>query len=89
LAGWWLNLREAKKPLIMFPYAWDFVGQEGVELLLGKKSGRESVMNKLNELGMDASRIDVDKLLLLIKEKALEKKSPVSDSDLKMLLKKL
>lgn len=89
VSGWWLNLRTVKKPLVMYPYAWDFVGQEGVELVLGKKSGRESVMNKLKELGVDPSKVDVDKLLLLIKEESLKRKSPISASDLKMLLKKM
>jgi isopropylmalate/homocitrate/citramalate synthase len=73
----------------MYPYAWDFVGQEGVELVLGKKSGRESVINKLKELGVDPSKIDVDKLLLIIKEESLKTKSPISDDDLKMILKKV
>ena len=89
VSGWWLNLRKVKKPLVMYPYAWDFVGQEGVELVLGKKSGRESVINKLKELGVDPSKVDVDKLLLLIKEESLKRKSLVSESDLKMLLKKM
>jgi isopropylmalate/homocitrate/citramalate synthase len=89
VAGWWLNLREVNKPLVMYPYTWDLVGQKGVQLILGKKSGRESVINKLKELGVDASKVDVDKLLLLIKEESLKRKSPISDDDLKMLLKKM
>lgn len=89
VAGWWLNLREIKKPLAMYPYAWDLVGQKGVELILGKKSGRESIMNKLKELGVDPAKVDVDKLLLLVKEESLKRKSSISDDDLKMLLKKV
>lgn len=86
VAAWWLNLKAANKPLVMYPYSWDFVGQEGVKLVLGKKSGRESIVNKLNELGIDSSKIDVDKLLMLVKEESLKKKSPVSDDDFKNLL---
>jgi isopropylmalate/homocitrate/citramalate synthase len=89
VAAWWLNLKAVEKPLIMFPYTWDLVGQEGVKLLLGKKSGRESVVNKLNELGLDATKIDVDKLLLLIKDESLKKKATLSDNDFKMLLTKI
>jgi isopropylmalate/homocitrate/citramalate synthase len=87
VAGWWLNLKEAKLPLVMYPYKWDFVGQDGVKLVLGKKSGRESIIYKLNELGVDASKIDVDRLLLLVKEESLKRKSLISDDDLKALLK--
>lgn len=86
VAGWWLNLREVKKPLVMYPYTWDLVGQEGVKIVLGKKSGRESVIHKLKELGVDASKVDVDKLLLFIKEESLKRKSTISDNDLKILL---
>jgi len=89
VASWWLNVKDIKKPLVMYPYTSDFVGQEGVKLLLGKKSGRESVVSKLKELGLDAHEAHADKLLLLIKEESLKKKSPVSDDDLKRLLKKL
>jgi len=89
VAGWWLNLKAINKPLVMYPYTWDLVGQEGVKLVLGKKSGRESLVNKLNELGLDASRIDVDKLLMRIKDESLKQKSPLSDNDIKMLLTKM
>jgi isopropylmalate/homocitrate/citramalate synthase len=89
VSGWWLNLKAIKKPLVMYPYAWNFVGQEGVQLVLGKKSGRESVVNKLKELGIDASKIDVDKLLQLVKEESLKRKLPLSNDDLKMLLKRI
>jgi len=89
VAAWWLNLKEAKKPLIMYPYTWDLVGQEGVKIILGKKSGKESIVNKLKELGMDASKVDVDKLLMLVKDESLKKKSPVSDEDFKKLLSRL
>jgi hypothetical protein len=30
-------LEEVNKPLIMFPYTSDLVGQKGVKILLGKK----------------------------------------------------
>jgi len=29
IAGWWARLEELNKPLIMFPYTWDLVGQKG------------------------------------------------------------
>jgi isopropylmalate/homocitrate/citramalate synthase len=60
-----------------------------VRLIIGKKSGRESVLDKLKELGMDASKIDLDRLLVLIKEESLEKKSYISDADLIRLVKEM
>ncbi len=88
VASWWLNLRKIKKPLVMYPYIWDLVGQEGVELIMGKKSGREAVTNKLKELGVDESKVDVDRLLFLIKEESGKRKLSLSDDDLKKLLRK-
>lgn len=60
-----------------------------MRLIIGKKSGRESVLDKLKELGMDASKIDLDRLLVLIKEESLEKKSYISDADLIRLVKEM
>jgi isopropylmalate/homocitrate/citramalate synthase len=88
VSGWWLNLRTVKKPLVMFPYAWDFVGQEGVELVLGKKSGRDSIMYKLKNLGLDLSTEEVDKILEHVKEESTKRKSPISDEVFKEILNK-
>lgn len=38
IGGWWMNLEKQNKPLIMFPYHWNLVGQKGAEILLGKKA---------------------------------------------------
>jgi isopropylmalate/homocitrate/citramalate synthase len=88
IAGWWARLEELKKPLIMFPYTWDLVGQKGVEMLLGKKSGRDSIVRKLKEMGQDFSNVDVDKILEEVKEESIKRKSPIPDEVFDEIMKK-
>jgi isopropylmalate/homocitrate/citramalate synthase len=88
IAGWWARLEEINKPLIMFPYMWNLVGQKGVEILLGKKSGRDSIVRKIKEMKYDPSKFDIDKILEEVKEESIKRKSPVSDEFFKEILRK-
>jgi len=88
IAGWWARLEEVNKPLIMFPYKWDLVGQKGVKILLGKKSGRDSIIKRLKEMGQDPSKFDVDRILEEVKEESIKRKSPIPDEVFKEILKK-
>lgn len=86
VAGWWLNLRDVKKPLVMYPYSWDLVGQRGVEIILGKKSGRDSIMNKLKSLGLVLSEEEINKVLDQVKQESVKRKSPISDDVFKEIV---
>lgn len=86
IASWWMRLEKMNKPLVMYPYTWDLVGQKGVEIVLGKKSGRDSIIRKLKELGEDPSAVDVDKILGQVKEESIKRKSPISDEVFKEIL---
>ena len=86
VAGWWTNL-EGKNPLIMFPYRWDFVGQNGVEIILGKKSGKDSIIRKLREVGIDTSHADLDKILEEVKEESIKRKASIPNEILKQIIK--
>jgi len=79
IASWWLRLKEINMPLVMYPYTWDFVGQKSVEIVLGKKSGRDSIIMKLKEMGQDPAEVDVDKILEEVKEESIKRKTPVPD----------
>jgi methanogen homocitrate synthase len=69
----------------MYPYTWDLIGQKGVEVVLGKKSGRDSVIYKLKQLSLEPPEDDIDKLLMQVKEESIKRKSPISDEDLKAI----
>ncbi|MDW8034649.1 MAG: pyruvate carboxyltransferase [Nitrososphaerota archaeon] len=89
IAGWWMNLEKQNKPLIMFPYSWDLVGQKGVEIILGKKSGRDSIIKKLNEMKIDPSKVDVDKILERVKEEAIKRKTTITDEIFKQIVEEV
>ena len=70
------------------PYLPELVGQTH-KLILGKKSGKDSVEEKLKTLGMAASPEQVEKLLLKVKTHAEKTKSPVSDEQFKEFTKEI
>lgn len=88
VVSWWLRLKESNKPLVMYPYIWDLVGQKGVEVILGKKSGRDSITMKLKELDLDFPADKVDKILEQVKEESIKRKSPITDEIFKEILKR-
>jgi isopropylmalate/homocitrate/citramalate synthase len=88
VVGWWLRAKEAKKPLVVYPYSWDLVGQKGVEIIIGKKSGRDSIVSKLKALGLVVPEEKIDRVLELIKEESVKRKSPISDDVFKEIVSK-
>jgi isopropylmalate/homocitrate/citramalate synthase len=88
VASWWLRLKEINMPLVMYPYTWDLVGQKGVEIVLGKKSGRDSIVNKLKSLGLTLPEEEIDKVLEQVKEESIKRKSPIPDDVFKEIIKK-
>lgn len=89
VVGWWLRVKEANMPLVMYPYSWDLVGQKGVEIMYGKKSGRDSIVNILDKLGLNLSEDEINKVVELVKEEAVKRKSTLSDDDLKEIIDKV
>ncbi len=70
------------------PYLPELVGQAH-KLILGKKSGKDSVEIKLKELGLEADKDQLERLLLMVKLQAEKTKSPVSDADFKKIVKEV
>jgi isopropylmalate/homocitrate/citramalate synthase len=88
IASWWLRAKEANMPLVVYPYSWDLVGQKGVEIVLGKKSGRDSIVHKLESLGLIIPEEEINKVLELVKEEAVKRKSSISDDVFKEIINK-
>ena len=69
-----------------FPFRWDLVGHSSPEIVLGKGSGRASVVEKLEKMGMkDPDEEIVDRILLKVKEKSLEKKELLTEDEFKKI----
>ena len=66
-----------KNPDTYLPFRPEHVGAEGIELILGRHSGRGAVVHRLEELGLTPSDQDVDCVLGAIKS---EPKGSVIDA---------
>jgi isopropylmalate/homocitrate/citramalate synthase len=76
----WLARLKAKRPVELFPYHWELVGQEPAEIVLGKGSGRDSILYFLAEIGQVVEPADprVDEILVRVKDASLAKKGLLS-----------
>lgn len=89
IAGWWLEASKHNLPLVLFPYSWELVGHKGVNILLGKKSGRPNVKYYLEKLGYKVDEETIDKVLLEVKKRAIELKRVITFEEFKEIAEKL
>lgn len=87
IAGWWRRLEKLGIPLEMYPFTPEAVGHEPVKVILGKKSGRDSILYKAEKLGVELSDAKVDEILRKVKELALEKKRPLTEEEASRLIR--
>ena len=88
IVGWWKRVERLGIPLEMFPYLPEVVGHEPVKVIMGKKSGRDSVIYKAEKLKLPVKEDDVDAILLQVKEEAIREKGPLSDKKFEQLVKR-
>lgn len=69
-----------KNSFVAEAYAPEAVGQKR-KLLIGKKSGAKSIVNKLEERGLTFSREQVTELLGIVKDYAIEHKRTLTDDE--------
>jgi len=78
----WLEHAGEENVTEVFPYRWDFVGQEPPKTIIGKGSGKESIERKLGELGVDVPSEDVVRsIVVAVKDEALRKKAALTDDE--------
>jgi len=72
IASWLARLKDTR-PVELFPFHWDLVGHEPAEIVLGKGSGRDSVLYALSRIGRTTKPDDprVDEILVRVKERSL------------------
>lgn len=75
IAGWWSRVEAQNMPLEIFPFVPELVGHEGVEIRLGKKSGRDSLCYVAKKLGLIIPESAVDEILQKVKTTAEAKKN--------------
>jgi 2-isopropylmalate synthase len=72
-----------KNPDTYLPYRPEYVGAEGIHLVIGRHSGRRAVAHRLEQIGIEPSEASVLKILEAIKQ--LPKGSTVDDDKLREL----
>jgi isopropylmalate/homocitrate/citramalate synthase len=89
IAEWWLNVKDIK-PTEVIPFTPELIGRKkSVELLLGKKSGKATIRYELSKLGItEISDEIVTKILNDVKEKAIEKKAPLTKEEFLEIVKR-
>ncbi|MEM1931410.1 MAG: homoaconitate hydratase [Sulfolobales archaeon] len=92
IAEWWISAREVR-PTEVFPILPELVGRKGgIEIVLGKKSGKTNIVEALKEVGIDSSKVSTEnlvKILLETKFYSILKKGPVSREEFSMIVKKV
>lgn len=83
-AAWWLRCKD-EHPTEVFGILPSLIGQKEPEIVLGKGSGADSVLYWLHKIGMDATPEQALDIAMLVKEKAMEKKSLVNEDEFRQI----
>jgi 2-isopropylmalate synthase len=81
ITGWWSRLEPQNMPLEIFPFAPDLVGHEPIGILLGKKSGRDSILYAAKKLGLTVPETAVDAILEKVKTTAEANKRTLTEEE--------
>ena len=86
-AAWYRNIYD-KYPTMLFPVRPEFVGHEVPQIVMGKKSGLDSVRIKADELGLAVSEERRPELLATVKRLGAKKRGLVTDDEFRALVEK-
>lgn len=86
LVGWMTKLLKQNIPLGIFPYSWKYVNKPPPMIVIGKKSGQGSIMERARELGYTIPDNAVDAVLVRVKALSEKKKGPLTDSEFKEII---
>lgn len=79
-ASWWLKVRDCY-PTEVFGILPSLIGRSGVELVLGKGSGADTVAYWLERAGFLASPEQISRLVVMAKERSMEKKGLIDEGE--------
>ncbi|MEM0216163.1 MAG: pyruvate carboxyltransferase [Candidatus Bathyarchaeia archaeon] len=88
IAGWWSRLEKMGMPLEMLPFLPSFVGHDSVKIVLGKKSGKDSIVYKMEKLGLKVPEDKLEQILEAVKTYSEEKKRVLTDEEFKRIVSK-
>jgi len=82
VASWVRRCRD-EQPLELGPFVPSLVGQQPIEIVMGKSSGIDSVTEWLEKLKLDASQEQREAIVLKVKEASVQKKGLLSEEEFK------
>jgi isopropylmalate/homocitrate/citramalate synthase len=85
VAGWVRRCRD-ENPLELGPFVPSLVGQNPVEVVLGKSSGLECVAEWLGKIGGDASQEQREVIVQKVKEASIKKKGLLTEKEFKKIV---
>ncbi len=88
IAGWWRRLEKIDMPLEMYPFVPELVGHGKIKVILGKKSGKDSIYYMLEKKGMEMDEKEAEKVLTEVKELSIKNKRYVTNDEFMAIVKK-
>ncbi len=88
VASWVRRCRD-QHPLELGPFVPALVGQKPIEIVMGKKSGVDSVAEWLEKMGADASPEQKEAIVLKVKEASLKKKGLLTEKEFQDIVKQV
>jgi isopropylmalate/homocitrate/citramalate synthase len=84
----WLSRCKAERPVELFPFHWDMVGQAEANVVIGKGNGRDSIAYRLRAMGVDIASDDprIDTILAEVKKTSLNKHALLTDAEFRQIV---
>jgi isopropylmalate/homocitrate/citramalate synthase len=84
VAAWVRRCRD-RQPLELGPFVPSLVGQPPVQIVMGKSSGVDTVVEYLEKIGADASQEQKEAMVQKIKDAAIKKKGLLTVEEFKQI----
>jgi|Deesub1362B_J571_1020462.scaffolds.fasta_scaffold00333_16 isopropylmalate/homocitrate/citramalate synthase len=88
VADWYLKAKEHDLRLV-YPFLPEFIGREEPRLVVGKMSGKANIKYMCQQMGLELPDEEIESLLEVVKERAVEKKDLLSDGEFSELVSKI
>jgi isopropylmalate/homocitrate/citramalate synthase len=75
-----LRMSKTDKPFSTLPFLPQLIGRKGLEFVLGKMSGGTVIKNKLEKMGLSATKAQISEMVERVKREAIIRKWSIPDS---------
>jgi len=92
VVGWWAHAKSMNKSALeISAYTPELVGADipTWQIVVGKKSGRDSIGYKLKELGLSAPEDQYNEILRRVKNAGIERKRALTDEEFEQILQEV